>query len=198
MGENIRKFVPRAARYVLRTQDRNIMRFGLEDNHSGAPIQQTLLVNLSETGAAFVTDSARGFRLGDRIMVEIPVPEGEQIAWWGNVIRIQEYRPRNWFGKQDSFFDEPKMLVAIRFDSLPEGHTRAIRKGIEKSFMKAMRDQRYRTWLYYRTLTLTYGLQFLTYLALTILAMGFIYYASLPSGNYSSERGSPWGERFKF
>lgn len=198
MTDSARRFVQRAARYVLRPQDRNIMRFGLEDNHRGAAVQNTLLVNLSETGAAFITDSVRGLHLGDRIMVEIPIPQGEQIAWWGKVIRIQEHQPRNWFGKKDSFFDRPKMLVAIRFDQLPAGHTRALRKGIEKSFLQAMRDQRHRTWLYYRTMALTYGFQFLGYIILTILALGFIYYASLPSANYDPKRGTLWGERIKF
>lgn len=198
MSESAKRFVPRAARYVLRPQDRNIMRFGLEDNVSGTHVRQTLLVNLSETGAAFITDSVRGISLGERIMVEIPVPQGDQIAWWGTVIRMQEYLPKRWFGKKDSFFDEPKMLVAIRFDRLPEGHTRAIRKGIETSFLQALREQRHRTWLYYQTLAIKYGLQFIAYIILTVLALGFIYYFSLPSANYDEKRGTLWGERFKF
>jgi hypothetical protein len=198
MAESAKKFVPRSARYILRPQDRNIMRFGLEDSHAGATdIRQTLLVNLSETGAAFITDSRRGLHIGERIMVEIPVPQGEQIAWWGTVTRLQEYQPRRWFQDTNSFFDEPKILVAIRFDHLPEGHTRAIRKGIEKSYLQAVRDQRYRTWLYYRTLALKYSLQFFAYVILTILALGFIYYFSQPSSNYDEKRGAPWGDRFK-
>ena len=197
MGESAKKFVPRAARYILRPQDRNIMRFGLEDSHGGTNIRQTLLVNLSETGVAFITDSVRNLHIGERIMVEVPVPQGEQIAWWGTVIRMSQYEPNRWLMKSDSFFDEPKIMVAIRFDRLPEGHSRAIRKGIEKSFLKAVRDQRYRTWLYYRTMAITYGLQFMAYVVLTILALGFIYYFSQPSSNYDEKRGTQWGDRFK-
>lgn len=181
MNENVRKFVPRAARYVLRPQDRTTMRFSLEDGHGkGAPIQQTMLINLSETGVAFLTDSAQGFGLGDHMMVEIPIPNGEQIAWWGKVVRIEEYEPRQWFFKKDPFFDHPKMIVGVRFDELPAGHSRALRKGIEKSFLKAMRDQRYRTWLYYRTFFLQHSLQIMSYIILTALAVGFIYYFSRP------------------
>lgn len=198
MSDSAKKFVPRAARYVLRPQDRNIMRFGLEENASGTHVRQTLLVNLSETGAAFITDSVRGIHLGERIMVEIPVPQGEQIAWWGTVVRLQQYEQSRWFKREDSFFDQPKMLVAIRFDELPLGHSRAIRKGIEASFLQALRDQRHRTWLYYQMLAINYGLKFLAYIILTVLALGFIYYFSLPSSNYDGKRGAPWGERFKF
>jgi hypothetical protein len=199
MAESAKKFVPRSARYILRPQDRNIMRFGLEDSQAGgADVRQTLLVNLSETGAAFITDSRRGLSIGERIMVEIPVPQGEQIAWWGTVTRLQEYQPPRWFQNNNSFFDEPKILVAVRFDHLPDGHTRAIRKGIEKSYLQAVRDQRYRTWLYYRTLAIKYSLQFAAYVILTILALGFIYYFSQPSANYDEKRGAPWGDRFKF
>lgn len=196
MGEKIRKFLPRAPRYILRPQDRNTMRFGLHEGQL-TTVEQTLLLNLSETGVAFLTNSRKRFELGELIMVEIPIPEGDQLAWWAKVVRLQEYEPTRWWGKRKDFFHEPKILVAASFEDLPEGHTRAIRKGIEQSFLKAMRDQRYRSWLYYKSFLFENMFQLLAYAALTLIAFGLLYWWTRPSSNYDPQRGSPWGERFK-
>jgi len=197
MAERIRKYVPRAPRYTLRPQDRNIMRFGLQEG-AVSNVEQTILLNLSESGVAFVTHSSKRFELGDQIMVEIPIPGGDQIAWWARVVRVQEYEPSRWWGQQDSFFDEPKTMVAATFDKLPEGHSRTLRKGIEQSFMQAMRDQRYRTWLYYKMFFIQHAFQIIAYIILTAITFGLLYMWTRPSANYDAERGAPWGQRFKF
>jgi hypothetical protein len=197
MAEKIRRFLPRAPRYILRPEDRNVMRFGLQDGNLST-VQQTLLLNLSESGVAFATTSSQRFEIDDLIMVEIPIPNGEQIAWWARVVRIQTYEPNRWWSKRDAFFDESRVLVAATFERLPEGHSRALRKGIDQSFLRAARDQRYRTWNYYRVLFLEHFVQFLAYLALTVLAFGLLYWWTRPDANYDKDRGAPWGERFKF
>ncbi|MBX3021440.1 MAG: PilZ domain-containing protein [Bdellovibrionales bacterium] len=196
MEDSIRKFKPRAFRYVLRPQDKTAMRFSLEHTTGSAHIEQTFLINMSESGVAFLIDPGTQVHIKERLKVEIPVPSGESIAWWGTVVRIQEYEPRSWFGR-DRFREDKKIMVAVRFDELPDGHSRAIRKGIEQSFMKAMREQQYRNWLYYRVLVLQNIGKFLLYILLFAAAIGFIWYFSLPSDNYDAKRGAPWGERFK-
>jgi hypothetical protein len=45
MSENLRKFVPRAPRYVLRPQDRKVMRFSLEDSLGQGGVEHTILIN---------------------------------------------------------------------------------------------------------------------------------------------------------
>lgn len=196
MADRIRKFVPRSFRYVLRPQDKNVMRFSLEHTSGSAHVEETFLINLSESGVAFLVSPGTEVHLKERLKVEIPVPGGEHIAWWGRVVRIQEYEPRPWFGR-DRFREDKKILVGVRFDDLPEGHTRIIRKGIEASFMKAMREQQYRNWLYYRTFAFRHLPKILGYTALLAAAIGFIWYFSRPSENYDGKRGAPWGERFK-
>ncbi|MGE0529129.1 MAG: PilZ domain-containing protein [Bdellovibrionales bacterium] len=198
MAEGVRKFISRAPRYVLRPQDRHIMRFSLQETRGAGGIEHTILLNLSETGAAFLADQGTEFKVGEQIKVEIPIPGGDQIAWFARVVRIQEYEPRTWLFGQDPFADQGKHLIALTFEDLPEPHSRAIRKGIEDSFLKAMREQQYRNWFYYRAYILHNLWQFIAYITLTILALGFIYYFSRPSENYDSKRGAPWGQRFKF
>jgi hypothetical protein len=82
MNAILRKFVPRAPRYILRPNDRKNMRFSLEDTVGPAGIEETILMNLSQTGVAFLTNGAARIEVGERIKVEIPIPSGEQIAWW--------------------------------------------------------------------------------------------------------------------
>lgn len=171
------------------------MRFGLQDGNM-ATIQQTLLLNLSESGVAFITTSSQSFAINDLIMVEIPIPNSEQIAWWARVVRVQTYEPNRWWGKRDKFFDDPRVLVAATFEKLPEGHSRALRKGIERSFLQAARDQRYRTINYYRVFITQHFVKFLAYLALCALAFGLLYWWTRPDAKY--DKGVSWGERFKF
>jgi hypothetical protein len=147
---------------------------------------------------AFLVSPGAEPKLGDRIKVEVPIPGGEQIAWWGRVMRIQEFEPRNWFFKKDPFIEDHKIVIGLRFESLPEPHTRAIRRGLEKSMMQAMRDQHYRNWLYYKTVVTQNLAQALLYLALSAALVGFIWYFSQPDAKYDAKRGAPWGDRFKF
>lgn len=199
-AERLKRFVPRAPRYVLRPQDATYMRYGLSHTRGSGGIEQTLLVNLSESGVAFMVDAGAELGLGDLIKVEIPVPGAEQIAWFARVVRIQEVENRSWFGRQRGEAEEgpKKILVGLRFEHLPESHTKTIRRGIEASFLKAMRDQQYKNWHYYMSLFWSRVVPALFYIFITACALGFIYYFSLPSANYDKDHGAPWGERYKF
>lgn len=174
------------------------MRFSLEDTVGPAGIEQTILLNLSETGAAFITSNVARIEVGEKIKVEIPIPSGEQIAWWGKVVRVQEYESRSWFSKRDAFEDSGRVIVALRFDDLPQGHGKAIRKGIEQSFLAIAREQRHRTLMYYKVLFFQHIPKALFFLALTAIAFAILYYLQMPDENYDSKRGAPWGERIKF
>ena len=174
------------------------MRFGLSSLRGPAHIEYTVLINLSETGAAFITDHTADIGIGDSIKVEIPIPNGDQIAWFARVVRIQEHEERSWFYTRGAPVRKDQIVIALRFDDLPEPHTRAIRKGIEASFLKALHDQQVRRVLYYKTYVMQNVIPLIFYFLLTCAAIGLIYYLTLPSENYDPERGALWGERFKF
>ncbi len=197
MNQRARKFVQRAPRYVLRPQDRKDMRFSLEHTFGQGGIENTLLLNLSESGAAFVIEKNHAPKLGDRIKVEVPIPQGDRIAWWGHVVRTSFFEPRGWF-KRDGFDQESRVVVAINFDELPEPHSRALRRGLNRSFMQAMRDQKYVTWNYYRSAATEHFWKIFLYSLLTFIVLGSIWLLAQPSSNYDAKRGAPWGERFKF
>jgi hypothetical protein len=197
MTEALRKFVQRAPRYILRPQDRKDMRFSLEHTIGQGGIESTLLLNLSETGVAFVVDQSIAPKVGDRIKVEVPIPQGDRIAWWGNVVRTGVFEPRGWL-KRDRFHNDSRIFVAVAFDELPEQHSRALRRGLNRSFLQAMRDQKYLTLNYYFKAIAENIFKILLYTLLTAAVIGFIYYFTLPSSNYDPNRGTMWGERFKF
>ncbi len=197
MGESVRRYVPRAPRYVLRQQDRNLMRFCLAQLKGPAHIEQTTLINLSESGAAFITDLSCDLKIGDTVKVEIPIPGGDQIAWYARVVRIQEYDDSPWYSPRTGEKKIDKLLVALKFDQMPEGHTRAIRKGIEQSFLQALQDQQLRRILYYKAWIIQHVIPIIFYGLLAMAAVGFIYMMTRPSENYDEKRGAPWGQRFK-
>src|SRR5262249_35593347 len=155
-------------------------------------------LNMSETGIAFLVEPDSRIRVGEKIKVEIPIPSGDQIAWWGRIVRTQEYEPRDWIFGSDPFKGQKKIMVAVTYDELPDCHTRTIRKGIQDTFMKAMREQQCRNWLYYRTVALQRLWQVLLFTVLIGGVVAFFWYFSRPSENYDPNRGAPWGERFKF
>lgn len=199
MADSLRKFVQRSPRYVLRPQDRKVMRFSLENTHGEGGIEKTLLLNLSETGIAFLVDAGFEPRVGDKIKVEIPIPSGDQIAWWARVVRVSEYGGPSWFSGRSKFEeDSDKVVVALRFENLPTAHSRAIREGLRQSFIQAVKDQNFRDWMYYRQNLIRNVGWTAFYFLITVLAIGFIYWASRPDANYDPKRGAPWGERFKF
>lgn len=198
MGEKLRKFMQRSPRYILRPQDRNDMRFSLQNTIGEGGIERTVMLNLSRTGVAFMVDRGHHPHLGEFVKVEIPIPGGEQIAWWGKVVRIEEYERSIWSFRKDPFHESSRVIVGLKFDNLPEAHSRALQKGIEQSFLQAMRDQRYRNFLYYKIFASQYFLRALMFAVLTALTVGFIYYFSQPDAKYDGKRGAPWGERFKF
>lgn len=183
---------------MLSAGDRNIMRYSPENRHGPTSTESTVLINLSETGVAFLVDSKTDLRVHERIKVEIPIPGGDQIAWWGTVVRMEEYTSPDWGFRQDSFNDQTKFLVGVRFDLLPHQHSRSIRKGIEKTFMQIMRDQQYRTGIYYRNLAIQKVLTVTTIVLLTVAAIAFMWLITRPSANYDAKKGAPWGQRFKF
>ncbi len=194
----LRKFVQRAPRYLLRTDDTVLMRFGFQSlNRGPSSTEEALLYNLSETGVAFLLSNSPNIKLNDEIKVELPVPNGEQIAWWARVVRIEEIEIRNWLPSKNPFRVHSKILVACKFEDLPIGHTYAIRSGIRNSFLRAMRDQKYINFYYFRTWFLRFGPRLFTYILLAVMAFTFLYLISRPSGNYDAKRGAPWGQRFK-
>lgn len=150
MGDAARKFIPRAPRYVLGPGDNQVIRFAFLETKGPTATLKTSMVNLSETGLAFLVDPVLAPELGETIKLEIPVPGGERIAWFAQVVRVELFSSRKWwFSKPDGPAQE-RVMVGVRFEELPQGHQKSIRKGLEKSFLEALKQERHRQLQYWK------------------------------------------------
>lgn len=192
MGQRLRKFVARAPRYVLRTGDSQFLRFAPEDGPDH--VYTTRFVNVSETGIAFLVDRDLAPHLGDVIKLEFTVPGNGQIAWFARVVRMEEFESGGWKPRHRR---SDEILVGVHFLDLPEGHRRDIRKGLEDQFLKALKQHRRDNVKSFMQFVMGHYGKWLFYAICALATFGLLYYLAQPSANYDSERGAPWGERFK-
>lgn len=195
MAERLRKFIPRAPRYVLRPSDEKFLRYAHHDERNRSFTTQ--IINLSETGIAFLVERESAPALGDVIKIEFPIPGGEQVAWFARVVRMEEFAPEEW-GLNPRRLSGDEVMVGIHFLDMPEGHRQSIRKGLEAKFLELLRAQRQESLRAFWRFFLSHYGKVLVYLICAIATFSILYYLSLPSGNYDAKRGAPWGERFKF
>ncbi len=191
----VRRFVSRAPRYILKPTDNHVMRYASDLGPQG--VFKTKLVNLSETGAAFVVDRSMAPQIGEVIKLEIPIPGLDQIAWFAEVVRMESYSSNSWWSDPDPFSDEEKMIVAVHFHELPKGHQTAIRKGLQEQFLRELQERRIRQQLYIHNWIKDNTFKFVGYFILSLASFGLLYYLSRPSDNYDASRDAPWGERYK-
>lgn len=200
MSDSVRAFIPRAPRYVLRPDDNQMIRYALPNEKNNPYI--TKFIDISQSGLAFVI-SQRALRdgfphVGESLKIEVPVPGGEQFAWWAKVTRIQEYEnPWKRFDS-DGFWNETVVLVAVVFENLPDGHAAALKTGLSKKFEEiAIEKAKYRR----KEIIEWWGLNWrsiLLYTLMTLMTFALLFWLSEPTANYDAHRGSPWGERYKF
>lgn len=195
MGQALRRFVPRAPRYVLRPNDNQMLRFA--PNKVLNRSYSTRFLNVSESGLAFLIDKASAPGIGEFIKVEFPVPGGEQIAWFAKVVRLEEFVPEEWWSETRAKDHENDVVVGVQFHQLPDGHKHAIRVHLQDKFGQLVRERshaRRRLALYYAS---EYGWKILMYGIAALFAFSILYFLAQPGPNYDPKRGSPWGQRFK-
>lgn len=195
MGQVLRRFVPRAPRYVLRPNDNQMLRFAPNKVHNRS--HSTRFLNVSETGLAFLIERSSAPTIGELIKIEFAVPGGEQIAWFAKVIRLEEYSPNAWWTHQDSLDHHRDVLVGIQFHQLPDAHRQSIRVHLQAKFREVLRNRQMARWENARTFFTEHGLKLLIYAISALLTFAILYLLSRPSPNYDSKRGAPWGQRFK-
>lgn len=146
---------------------------------------------------AFVVLHRDAPRIGEMIKVEFSVPGGEQIAWFAKVVRLEEFRRRKWFQRQDSQVQPDEVVVGVQFHHLPEGHRAAIRDHLQGKFREILLERRRARIQSLKEFLKEHGRKILLYLGLSLIAFGILYFLSRPSANYDPHRGAPWGQRFK-
>lgn len=203
MGQVAKKYIERATRYTLVASDKKNLKFAIEGDKSR--IFTTSLVNISLSGLAFVTEASSAPKLNDIIKLEFSIPGGEQVAWWAKVVRIEVHRDNNWKHSSHLNFAPKEKLIAVRFEQVPEKMKIAIHKGV---ITKTQEQKRIMIWKTYSSSALSlasntikfykrHGRKALFFTLCTLLTFALLYVLSRPSGNYTPDRGAPWGQRFK-
>lgn len=196
MGQVLRRFINRAPRYILASSDNQTLRFVTVKNPSRA--LQTQLINVSESGLGFIIDLGSAPQLGESIKMEFAIPGGEQIAWFGKVVRLEEQAAGPWWSEHLHAHEPIKAVVGIQFQALPDVHRHAIRSHLHEKFVELNHARRAAQHARFKRFLAEHGWKILMYTLAAIFTFAILYFLSLPSGNYDSKRGAPWGHRFNF
>lgn len=195
MSATVRKFIPRAPRYTLRPNDNRLMRFAHQEERGVSHTTQFL--DISMTGLAFVVEDNTAPFLFEHIKIEVPLDDGETIAWWAKVIRVEQYAPHKWYLPKDVFEGkEDRVLIAVTFEGLPAGHVERIKRTLDRKFEEVSKEMRAEHWRNLGALWAHYSWHIIFYAGLTLATFATLWYLAQPGGNYGP-KGSPWGERFK-
>ena len=140
MTSSVRPFVHRSPRYLLRPDDAQVLNF--VSSKKDPEKHNTTLYNVSETGLAFVAHRDSAPQVGDRIQIEFPVPGSGRVAWWAKVVRLEAHHTQPFWRVEDGIEDPENLLVAVRFENLPDGHRRAIRQSLTRKFQELQHEER--------------------------------------------------------
>ena len=196
MSASIKKFVNRAPRYTLRPTDNRMMRFAHEGEAGQA--YATKIVDLSTTGISFVADRENAPFIFEMIKVEIPLPDGQQIAWWGKVVRMEEYAAHKWYLKNVDIDQSRQVIIAVSFERLPQAHVQRIKKALTTKFEEMDQEKKRIALKQLSALWASRTKEFILYLAIVGAAFYILWAMSQPTSVYDGDKGSPWGQRMWF
>ena len=126
---NIEELYPRAPRYVIDLGDQEIVRFAHMPR--GSKAMHTRIINLSESGMAFLVPYITAPQEGEKIKVEFSAPNTESIACFAKVIRVQVHRTFHNDRKPQTF-----KMVAIEFQQMHPQQRQMLAQGLTDQFKK--------------------------------------------------------------
>ena len=138
---NIEELYPRAPRYVVELGDNEIVRFAHMPR--GSKAMHTRIINLSESGMAFLVPYLTAPQEGEKIKVEFSAPNSESIACFAKVARVQIHRTYHNGQKPQTF-----KMVAVEFQNLPAQQRKMIADSLNHQFKKKHAEyKRQQIWL---------------------------------------------------
>lgn len=194
MSASVKKFVSRAPRYTLRPNDNHFMRFAHKEDQG--QVYTTRFIDISLTGLAFIADRDTAPFIYDMIKFEIPLADNQQIAWWGKVVRIEEYSTEKWYLDKKNFPDEKSVLVGVQFQNLPLNHLQKIKETLDRKFAEADAEKRRERRKTIAAIWAHFSWQIVFYIFCTIFTFWLLWYFAQPDPTYDPVRGTPWGQRF--
>ena len=198
MPNSARKFIQRSPRYIIQPNDDRYVRFARKEDTEQS--YTTRLLNISTTGLAFVADRDCSPNIGDLIKVEFPIGS-ERFAWWGRVVRLQEYQQSVWSTANDPSLISDDIFIGVHFHDLPIGHSEEIKKHLEHKFIELVKSQNKEKLLTLVEFLARHIWAVLIYGVCAILTFGILLWLASPinpADRYDPNRGTHWGKRFDF
>lgn len=125
MAFALKKYKTRPPRYDFRASDAKNIRFAKPDGKGAAQSFTTnTLLDISQTGIAFIIDESISLKKGDSLMVEFTVPGSEKMACHASVVRVED----------DPTFPSER-IIGIQFKDLLPAHRSNLTQGLKRCFM---------------------------------------------------------------
>ena len=137
---------PRAPRYSIEVGDNEIVRFA----HSprGSKAMHTRIIDLSESGMAFLVPYLTAPQEGEKIKVEFTAPNTESIACFAKVVRVQVHKTFHQRRQPQTF-----KLVAVEFIDLHPHQRKMLSDGLrhqmKKKYAEYKRDQAWNKFVWF-------------------------------------------------
>ena len=135
---NLEELYPRAPRYQIEVGDHQIVRFA--HMPKGSKAMHTRIVDLSESGMAFLVPYLTAPQEGEKIKLEFTAPNTESIACFAKVARVQVHRTYHKSRTPQTF-----KLVAVEFQELHPKQRKMLASGLrqqlQKKYAQYKRDQ---------------------------------------------------------
>ncbi len=124
----VEEVYPRAPRYMIEVGDNEVVRFAHMPR--GSKAMHTRILNLSESGMAFLVPYLTSPNQGEKIKIEFTAPNTEPIACFAKVVRVEVHRAYQ--GRRKQTFK----LVAVEFENLHPKQRQMLSQGLTEQFRK--------------------------------------------------------------
>ena len=161
---NVEELYPRAPRYVIEIGDNEVVRFALSPK--GSKAMHTRIVNLSESGMAFLCPYLTAPNHGEMIKVEFTAPNTDPIACFAKVVRVQIHKTYREEQKPQTF-----KMVAVEFENLHPKQRQMLSEGLTAQFQRKQAEYKRKQLLlkiqWYASSSISKALQWLESLRLS-------------------------------
>lgn len=130
---NLEELYPRAPRYQVEVGDNQVVRFAHMPR--GSKTMHTRILNLSESGMAFLVPYLTAPQEGEKIKVEFTAPHSEAIACFAKVVRVEIHRTYHKTRNPQTF-----KLVAVEFENLHPKQRQMLAGGLQKQLLRKHRQ----------------------------------------------------------
>lgn len=123
----LEELYPRAPRYTIQVSDNHIVRFAHQPR--GSKAMHTRIIDLSESGMAFIVPVLSAPKLDENIKIEFNAPNCDPVACFAKVVRVQKHQSYNSVGQAQVF-----RLIAVEFQNLHNKQREQIAQGLTQEF----------------------------------------------------------------